>query len=785
MMASFFIYMLKWALSLTLLYSLYGLFLRKETFHRFNRMVLLGILLTSMVLPFCIIHTEKETVVSKGMTDIEESISNEIVIRYQPEEDAEGVEPTIPITFSQKPQSEREAPARTLHLSLVRWLILLYIVGVIYFWIRYWGSIIAIYRVIRKSQRIDSEGLPQGVRLKSHPSIRAPFCWFGTIVIRDEDLQGNANIKEAIIAHELAHVQLRHSWDNLLADFTANMLWWLPFTWMLRRDLRDVHEYQADQAVMQMGFDAHTYQMLLIDRATEPTPYEIANNFEQNPIKRRLMMMFRNQSGRYAWLKALYLIPLGAIALAAFAKPNMMETIETKVSDEMDSFPTPFAAASRNEAETPSFDEDDWTQDPRGIYRMTKITGRDGIEMDAPFDQYKICEETATFSLFVNGGNPKNIQFRLSINDANIFDYTGRVPQEEDGHGSQIYDSNGKEFKLRWWSVYKDHALFPDHGWVVEKYERDKYSKPTEEILSMLREKPQFDSRNPYSGIWHLVGEKNSEAELLAWKDSVETGKKPMEEMLILYTMVVRDKRMLMLSFVDDINAARRGYSGTVQDFSHQGKDEFHVAHRIYESRWIDDTHLYYQTEKGKFQLWVRQTIHEELFYDNLLEMLHSVQHQQHPLPTSKFETQQPHTDIPVSASDSIYIAPNVSIAQMEGGDNVLLHYLQSHLHYPDPIYRKYGFEGRLLVTFVVEKDGSLQHFSVIRNDINTKETALSLHVTEEEYEAFVNKRKKAFEDVVIEILQSMPHWRPAIHETDGKQEYVRMKMTIPITFRL
>ena len=85
----------------------------------------------------------------------------------------------------------------------------------------------------------------------------------------------------------------------------------------------------------------------------------------------------------------------------------------------------------------------------------------------------------------------------------------------------------------------------------------------------------------------------------------------------------------------------------------------------------------------------------------------------------------------------------------------------------------------------MVEKDGSLQHFSVIRNDINTKETALSLHVTEEEYEAFINKRKKAFEDVVIEILQSMPHWRPAIHETDGKQEYVRMKMTIPITFRL
>ena len=778
-MASFFIYIFKWALSLTLLYSLYGLFLRKETFHRFNRMVLVGILLTSMVLPFCTIHTQKETVVSKGMTDIEESISNEIVIHYQPEEDAEGVKPTIPVTFIKKPQSEREAPAHTLHLSLVRWLILLYILGVIYFWIRYWVSIIALYRVIRKSQRIDREGLPQGIRLMSHASIRAPFCWFGTIVIRDEDLRGNANIADTIIAHELAHVRLRHSWDNLLADFAANMLWWLPFTWMLRRDLRDVHEYQADQAVMQRGFDAHTYQMLLIDRATEPTPYEIANNFEQNPIKRRLVMMFRNQSGRYAWMKALYLIPLAGIALAAFAKPNMMETIETKVSDEMDSFPTPFAAASRNGADTPSSDDNDWAQDPRGIYRLTKITGRNGIEMDAPFDQYKICEEDATFSFWVNGSNSKDVQFRLNINDANVFDYTGRVPQEADGHGSQIYDSNGKEFKLRWWSVYKDHALFPDHGWVVEKYERDKFSKPAEEILSMLRDTKEFDSNDPYAGIWWM-SEKN-EAELQAWKD----GKGSFETLLSMTGMVVRGHRVLRFSFVNDINMARRGYTGSVQDFSHEGKEKIRIGSRIYEPEWIGDNYFYYQTEKGKFQFWTRQTIGKEFLYDNLLSILHAAQQQQHPLATSKFDTKPTRADISVSSSDSIYLAPNVSIAHFEGGESVLMHWLQSHLHYPDPIYRKYGFEGRMMVTFVVEKDGSLQHFSVIRNDINTKETAASLHVTEEEYEAFIKKRKAAFEDVVINILQSMPKWQPAIHETNGKQEYVRMKYTMPFTFRL
>ena len=782
MMASLFIYILKWAISLTLLYSLYGLFLRKETFHRFNRMVLLGILLTSMVLPFCIIHTKQETIVSKGMTDLETNIADEIVIQYQPEEDAEGTEPSTHISFFKKKQSERETPVHTLHLSPVRWLILLYLLGLVYFWSQYLLSVGAIYRVIRKSQRIDKDGLPKGVRLKSHPSIHTPFSWFSTIIIREDDLEGNANITDAIIAHELAHVQLRHSWDNLLADFAANMLWWLPFTWMLRRDLRDVHEYQADQAVMQRGFDAHTYQLLLIDRATEPTPYEIANNFEQNPIKRRLVMMFRNQSGRYAWMKALYLIPLAGIALAAFAKPNMMETIETKVSDEMDSFPTPFSSSSDDQ--TSPTNDNDWMQDPRGIYKMTRITGRGGIEMSAPFDQYKICRDEATISLFVDAGNPGDIQFRMNINDEIVFNYTGKVPQEEDGHGSQIYDSNGKEFKLRWWSMHKGHALFPDNDWVVEKYERDKFSNPAEEILNLMKEPPRAKGRDYYAGRWVSMGERESAAEVIALKEGIEAGKKK-PDLGELMVMIVRDKRMAMLRLLDGRNMARRGVMGRVMPITHKGKNELHIAGHRFEIHQIDDQFFYIKTEKGDYQLWLRDTYTPNSFYDVFIDMLHADQHQKLSLPTSKIDPKPTDTDLPRSASDSIYIAPNVSIAEYEGGQTALMQYLQTNLHYPDPIYRKYGFEGRLLVTFVVEKDGSLQHFSVFRNDIRTKETASSLHLTDEEYEAFVSKRKKAFEESVIELLQSMPHWRPAIHETDGKQEYVRMKYTLPVTFKL
>ena len=165
------------------------------------------------------------------------------------------------------------------------------------------------------------------------------------------------------------------------------------------------------------------------------------------------------------------------------------------------------------------------TENPRGIYKMMTLTGKQG-EIRAPFDQYKICRDEATISLFVDAGNPEDIQFRMNINDEIVFNYTGKVPQGEDGHGSQIYDSNGKEFKLRWWSMHKGHALFPDNDWVVEKYERDKFSKPAEEILNLMKEPPRAKGRDYYAGRWVSMGERESAAEVIALKEGIEAGKK-------------------------------------------------------------------------------------------------------------------------------------------------------------------------------------------------------------------------------------------------------------------
>jgi hypothetical protein len=135
----------------------------------------------------------------------------------------------------------------------------------------------------------------------------------------------------AIINHELAHIRLGHSWDMLLCEFTCRMLWCVPFVWMLRQDLRDVHEYQADRRVLDTGIQDEEYQLLLIRKATGTGLQPVVNALNQSPIKRRFKMMYTKPSRRWVALKAAYLLPLSLMELMAFARPQTMGELEQKV----------------------------------------------------------------------------------------------------------------------------------------------------------------------------------------------------------------------------------------------------------------------------------------------------------------------------------------------------------------------------------------------------------------------------------------------------------------------
>ena len=148
----------------------------------------------------------------------------------------------------------------------------------------------------------------------------APFSWMHWIVIARKDLEENGR---EILIHELAHIRNRHSWDLLLADLCIFVQWFNPAAWLLKQELQNIHEYEADETVLREGVNARNYQMLLIKKAVGTKLYSIANSFNHSSLKKRITMMLKEKSNPWARAKYLYILPLAALAVTAFARPEV------------------------------------------------------------------------------------------------------------------------------------------------------------------------------------------------------------------------------------------------------------------------------------------------------------------------------------------------------------------------------------------------------------------------------------------------------------------------------
>ena len=140
------------------------------------------------------------------------------------------------------------------------------------------------------------------------------------------------------------------------------------------------------------------------------------------------------------------------------------------------------------------------TENPRGIYKMTTLTGKMG-EVKAPFEQYKICTDSVTLMV-----SQRAAFFNISDNDHRVFNYTGEQPKSEDDKSPLIYDSNDKQFKLKWWSTYPNHIHFPNNDWCVEKYESGQYTEMSKVFFDALTGAAEVDANNPMTGTWRFIG---------------------------------------------------------------------------------------------------------------------------------------------------------------------------------------------------------------------------------------------------------------------------------------
>lgn len=294
-MVAFIIFAIRWAVTLTLLYSLYRLLLRRETFHRLNRAVLLAILMLSPLLPLVPLHTDTPTAMDAVLTRIEGPLTS------LPSDES--------VAGNSLAAQESEGTKSGLWL---RYGVYIYIIGIAVALATYLFRVLTLVRVIRRSRRIAHPMVPDNVHLMLDMRITQPSSWMHWIFIGPIDLKQNA---ETVLRHELAHVRLKHSWDVVLCDLTCRLLWCLPFAWMLRQDLVDVHEFQADEAVLRGGMTIDEYEHLLVRKAVQTQVLPIMNTLRRGALKKRFAMMHSGPSPRWSRLKLLYLVPALAACL--------------------------------------------------------------------------------------------------------------------------------------------------------------------------------------------------------------------------------------------------------------------------------------------------------------------------------------------------------------------------------------------------------------------------------------------------------------------------------------
>ena len=286
-MMEFLIYDLKVALLVAAFYMFYRLLLSHETFHRINRLVLLATAIASFILPLCVITLHKTVVVSgHGLVSLEGLGMAEV---------ADAAEPQMPLW------------------QIVA--IVVFFAGLAVTLGHTFMGILKVWRLVSHSERHQE---PDGIVVCVTDRDVSPFSFCRYIVLSRSDYEAH---EASVLAHERGHIRQRHSLDVLLVDTLTALQWFNPAMWMLRQDLRAIHEYEADAAVLSQGINMRQYQYLLIQKAVATCGYSVANGITHSTLKNRIHMMLTNKkTNRASWLKLLAMLPIVGAALALNAE---------------------------------------------------------------------------------------------------------------------------------------------------------------------------------------------------------------------------------------------------------------------------------------------------------------------------------------------------------------------------------------------------------------------------------------------------------------------------------
>jgi TonB family protein len=369
-MSNLITYLLQSGAILAVLYSVYWLFLRKDTFFQVNRLYLLTSLVLALIVPFLDIRLFTGGPIAP------------VIIMLDP----------VLIT------AEKIEKVASGHLSLFEITGVVYITGVVIFSLRLIIQLLQLAIVVYRNKITRHEGSKIVFVDRGY----SPFSFFNLIFIRKEYYVDNK--LTPVLAHEKIHINQYHTLDLILVEIAVILQWFNPFVWFLGRSMKSIHEFLADEGVLRKGFLKSEYQTLILNEAMGLQVNSLTNNFNVSLIKNRITMMTKARSASWTLAKVVIALPAFFAVLFLFTagtvsnltaqdtqqKPKPAETqkvvTQEKPSEEpvfqvvetMPSFPGGQDAMTKYMMTTIKYPEEARTKGIQGTVYITYVVEKDG-----------------------------------------------------------------------------------------------------------------------------------------------------------------------------------------------------------------------------------------------------------------------------------------------------------------------------------------------------------------------------------------------------------------------
>ena len=300
-MDSFLCYILKSTVCIGFLYMAFKILMSKEVCFSLNRGILLTVIAGSILIPMIylpILHTPVRVEMIPDFSSNNIHIENLPVANHSDSTNG----------FKINGQTRNE-----LTIQLVAILKYIYLIGSLFAFVVLMRNIISVLLLIRKSTIVKMDGYRLVLSDRDVPS----FAFARSVIISRSDYEAYGS---SILPHEKAHLQLNHFYDLILLELVKVFHWFNPAVYGIIRNIKEIHEFQADAYTLHSGVDVNQYQLLLIKKCVGPKKFALANSFNHCQIKKRITMMNKQKNSRaWRWKVATFL-PMLALLLMAFGK---------------------------------------------------------------------------------------------------------------------------------------------------------------------------------------------------------------------------------------------------------------------------------------------------------------------------------------------------------------------------------------------------------------------------------------------------------------------------------